>query len=588
MSAANMDLNVQTLDQIGGALQKLNADGTVDQAGTQQVLAALQQQLGTNFTQTAVSDNLHTDFVKDGGGLPTFMVAAIAIAASIVTAGAAAAALGVALASMSLPMAMTVGALSAMAGSAAGQLAAGNGFSFGSMLEAGVVGALTAGAFSAMGAGSQGLQQIGSKIANGTATMADVGQALVSIGERGLVNAGVSTAVYGGSFGNALENSVISDVGAIGAAVIGAASTDKDSVLAEKSPGYVLAHAGLGCALSAAEGNGCAGGAIGGAASAVIAPVLRDALYDGSEKVISTQYFDGSTVQTTIYDNSVLNALTAGAATLLGGAAAGMAGQNVLGAVTGAENEVLNNTMADKTRNLMNHGYDFVTQLANGTPLNKQDLVDTLAGLTVAENDPNLSPTERLNITGAKLAAYNAGINAGVLSSNNVGALISAAIGSMAFSGGGDGPMLSAGRPSNVLPTTTGSRTAVPIGATNSGATGTVWDSITATQPNYPGSVIPQSFEMSLPNGQSVWVHGNATEHMAEYAQMVANNNPPGVVQLTTQQQLSSLQSAVNTATQGGVPYNQLINVGGWELKFAPPRQPGQLPALIHALPTGK
>ncbi|MBU6514040.1 MAG: hemagglutinin repeat-containing protein, partial [Betaproteobacteria bacterium] len=128
---------------------------------------------------------------------------------------------------------------------------------------------------------------------------------------------------------------------------------------------------------------------------------------------------------------------------------------------------------------------------------------------------------------------------------------------------------------------------ALPV-ATNSAATGTVWDSITATQPNYPGSVIPQSFEMSLPNGQSVWVHGNATEHMAEYAQMVANNNPPGVVQLTTQQQLSSLQSAVNTATQGGVPYNQLINVGGWELKFAPPRQPGQLPALIHALPTGK
>ena len=26
-------------------------------------------------------------------------------------------------------------------------------------------------------------------------------------------------------------------------------------------------------------------------------------------------------------------------------------------------------------------------------------------------------------------------------------------------------------------------------------------------------------------------------------------------------------------------------NVGGWELKFAPPRQVGQLPAVIHALP---
>lgn len=113
-------------------------------------------------------------------------------------------------------------------------------------------------------------------------------------------------------------------------------------------------------------------------------------------------------------------------------------------------------------------------------------------------------------------------------------------------------------------------------------------DSITATQPNYPGSVIPQSFELSLPNCQSVWVHGNATEHMAEYAQMVANDNPPGVVRLTTQQQQSSLQSAVNTATQGGVPYSQLIKVGSRELKFSPPRQPGQLPALIHALHTGK
>jgi len=63
MSAANMDLNVQTLNQIGGALQQLNADGTVDQSGTQQMLAQLQQQLGTSFTQTTVSDNLHTDFV---------------------------------------------------------------------------------------------------------------------------------------------------------------------------------------------------------------------------------------------------------------------------------------------------------------------------------------------------------------------------------------------------------------------------------------------------------------------------------------------------------------------------------------------
>jgi filamentous hemagglutinin len=76
MSAANMDLNVQTLNPIGGELQKLNADGTVDEAGTQQMLAALQQQLGGNFTQMTLTDHLHTDFVKEGGGLPTFVVAA--------------------------------------------------------------------------------------------------------------------------------------------------------------------------------------------------------------------------------------------------------------------------------------------------------------------------------------------------------------------------------------------------------------------------------------------------------------------------------------------------------------------------------
>lgn len=116
-------------------------------------------------------------------------------------------------------------------------------------------------------------------------------------------------------------------------------------------------------------------------------------------------------------------------------------------------------------------------------------------------------------------------------------------------------------------------------------ATGTVFDSIKATQPTYPGSAIPRSFEMTLPNGQNVWVAGNATEHMAEFAQMKAVNYTPEAVRLASQEQLTSLQAAVNTATQNGVPYNQLMNVGGWELKFAPPRQPGQLPSLIHALP---
>ncbi|RKF34364.1 hypothetical protein BCY88_38465 [Paraburkholderia fungorum] len=66
---------------------------------------------------------------------------------------------------------------------------------------------------------------------------------LGTIAERGLVTTGIDTAVYGGSFGRAFGNSMIGDLGMVGAGAIGAASTDKSSVFAEGSPGCVLAHA---------------------------------------------------------------------------------------------------------------------------------------------------------------------------------------------------------------------------------------------------------------------------------------------------------------------------------------------------------
>ena len=119
----------------------------------------------------------------------------------------------------------------------------------------------------------------------------------------------------------------------------------------------------------------------------------------------------------------------------------------------------------------------------------------------------------------------------------------------------------------------------------NNRTTGTVWDSVKATQPNYPGSVIPKSFEMTLPNGQKVWIHGNATEHIAEYAQFKAKDYTPEAVRLSSQQQLNSLQGALNSATKNGVEYNKLITIDGWELKLAPPRQRGELPTVIHARP---
>ncbi|MGZ2748587.1 two-partner secretion domain-containing protein [Burkholderia stagnalis] len=365
MSAANMDLNVQALNQIGGALQKLAADGTVDQAGTQQVLENLQHQLGVNFTQTSISDHLHSDFVKEGGGLPTFAVAAIAIAASIVTAGAAAAAAGVVMAQLSVGSVM-IGALGGMVGSITSQIFSGEGLNFGQILQAGALGALTAGVMAGTGLGNlQQLQEVGQAIGNGTSvSLGQLGQALDTIVERGVVMATINTAVSGGSFGSALANSMISDLGVVGAGAIGAASTDKTSVLAEGSPGYVLAHATLGCALSAAGGTGCAGGAIGGAASAIATPYVRDSLYDGKQTVTVTDNGDGTSTQVTSYNNGRTNAVIGGVAALAGGLTSGLAGADAQAGATWAVNEAFNNSLYDKALKLANAAKAFVGQVS--------------------------------------------------------------------------------------------------------------------------------------------------------------------------------------------------------------------------------
>lgn len=118
----------------------------------------------------------------------------------------------------------------------------------------------------------------------------------------------------------------------------------------------------------------------------------------------------------------------------------------------------------------------------------------------------------------------------------------------------------------------------------NSGKT--VWSLIKATQPNHPGTVIPRSFELTTTTGDKVWIHGNATKHLAEYAGMTANHYPPEVVRLVSQQQLASLHGAISSASSSGIRYGEIMIIDGWELKFAPPRSPGKLPVVTHALNT--
>lgn len=97
---------------------------------------------------------------------------------------------------------------------------------------------------------------------------------------------------------------------------------------------------------------------------------------------------------------------------------------------------------------------------------------------------------------------------------------------------------------------------------------GTIWDAVQATE-----------------SGR-FWVHGNATEHMYEYAVGMLNRGiSQEMVNLGTQQQIRSIQAAVGAASKPNIPFGTLVRVGEWELKLAAPRTADHFPAIIHALP---
>jgi|LSQX01.2.fsa_nt_gb RHS repeat-associated protein len=109
--------------------------------------------------------------------------------------------------------------------------------------------------------------------------------------------------------------------------------------------------------------------------------------------------------------------------------------------------------------------------------------------------------------------------------------------------------------------------------------TGTVYDNIKITQPVYEGTQIPKSFEITTANGQKMWVHPNATEHMFEYVTRNLNHSR----NINSQQMLSSFESALNQSVKNGVQFDKMIKVGNWEFKFAAPRGEGLLPVVKHA-----
>ncbi len=112
--------------------------------------------------------------------------------------------------------------------------------------------------------------------------------------------------------------------------------------------------------------------------------------------------------------------------------------------------------------------------------------------------------------------------------------------------------------------------------------TGTVWDSIKATDAMYKGTKIPKSFEIAAKD-KKLWVHPNATEHMLEYINR-PNYRSHGI-SINSQTLLRSFEVSVEKAIKNGIPYtDKPIIIDNWELMFSPARKEGLLPVVYHAV----
>jgi len=53
---------------------------------------------------------------------------------------------------------------------------------------------------------------------------------------------------------------------------------------------------------------------------------------------------------------------------------------------------------------------------------------------------------------------------------------------------------------------------------------------------------------------------------------------------INSQTLLSSFQNSVSGAVKQGIEYDEIMNVGNWELIFSKPRGDGLLPVIKHAV----
>ncbi len=142
----------------------------------------------------------------------------------------------------------------------------------------------------------------------------------LEIGKKAVIQAGVDTAINGGSLGDNLANRLIT--GVVDAAAAETAGEIGDSTEAG-SAANIIAHTALGCAAGAARGDDCGSGALGGAVSATVAPIASE--WVGSKNQVR--------------DVTFIAEFSAGLAALA-------TGKDVNAAANAAKNEAVNNYLS--------------------------------------------------------------------------------------------------------------------------------------------------------------------------------------------------------------------------------------------------
>jgi filamentous hemagglutinin family protein len=349
MAASEWILDVGSVHSRSGDFLVVRDTDEATQSASEELVANLSTSLGANYTYEEAQNNLKTSFKKKKKkGWGSWAGVIIGFIVAYFTGGLASSLIADAVASGSTWAAGGLGnivvsqGIGSFAGSVAGQYAATGEVNWQSALTAGLTSGITAGLTNAgvFNNGQSlnqlaGVNNVGGVVTNIASHNLDgFATNLLGMAGRGVVTAGVSTAINGGSFEKAFINSLVSDLGAVGANAVGQA-TDPLSIE------NILGHALVGCSVAAGQGKDCASGALGGVTGAVVNPLLGT-------------FTEGSSTT----ERTLVHTITS---MLASGALADALGLDGTTAVSAALNETLNNYLSPK-------GVDTIKKACAGAP----------------------------------------------------------------------------------------------------------------------------------------------------------------------------------------------------------------------------